>query len=136
MALEFASEDLKADIEVANAAVNNNGMALEFASEDLKANIEVTNAAVKQNREAKKFVKKLACTCNNSDNTILDEKCSNCGKTLPQPQPPPPPQPPPQLPVPVPAPAPAPASTSSDWSCPVCTLIIHYHQQYVEYVEQ
>ena len=36
-ALEYASEELKADTEIVLAAVKNNGMALEYASKKLKA---------------------------------------------------------------------------------------------------
>ena len=47
-ALQFASEELKADREVVLAAVQQDGLALEHASEELRANREVVLAAVKQ----------------------------------------------------------------------------------------
>jgi predicted methyltransferase len=52
LALEHASEALKADREVVLAAVQQNGLALEHASEALRANEEVVLAAVRQNRLA------------------------------------------------------------------------------------
>ena len=45
--LEDAPEDLRADKEVALAAVNQEGSALEYASEDLRADKEVVLAALK-----------------------------------------------------------------------------------------
>jgi len=48
-ALQFASDDLKADKEVVLAAVAQNGSALQFASDELKADKEVVLTAVAQN---------------------------------------------------------------------------------------
>ena len=47
--LAGASEELKADMEVALAAVTNDGLALEFVSSELRANKQVVLAAVSQN---------------------------------------------------------------------------------------
>ena len=46
LALEFASDDLKAEPEVVLAAVMEYGPALEFASDNLKARSEVVLAAI------------------------------------------------------------------------------------------
>ena len=46
LALQYASNELKADKEVALAAVKNTGYALEFASDELKADKEVVTTAV------------------------------------------------------------------------------------------
>ena len=49
MALQYASEDLRADAEVVAAAVSQNGLALQFASGNLKNNKEIVKAAIQNN---------------------------------------------------------------------------------------
>ena len=51
-ALEYASEDLKADRGVVLEAVKQEGYALEYASEDLQADLGVVLEAVKQDGDA------------------------------------------------------------------------------------
>jgi hypothetical protein len=56
MALEYASEELKADKEVVLAAISSSsGWALQFASEELKADKEVVLKAVSLNKQTLKF---------------------------------------------------------------------------------
>ena len=47
-ALDHASEDLKADREVVEAAIEQNGLALEYASDALKNDTDVQVAAGQQ----------------------------------------------------------------------------------------
>ena len=44
-AIEYASEELRADKEVVMAAVKNDGFALEYASDELKADKELVMLA-------------------------------------------------------------------------------------------
>ena len=46
-ALQYASEELKADKEVVMAAVTNDGLALQYASEELRADKEVVKPFIK-----------------------------------------------------------------------------------------
>ena len=55
LALEYASEDIKADPEVVLAAVGEYGPAFRYAAEHLKADPEVVLAAVKANPSALQF---------------------------------------------------------------------------------
>lgn len=52
LALQFATEDLQGDKEVALAAVRVNGLALQFVSAELRADPEVALVAVQQNGDA------------------------------------------------------------------------------------
>jgi len=54
-ALEYASDELKADKEIVLAAVTSVGYALQYAADDLKADKEVVLAAVKDEGIALKF---------------------------------------------------------------------------------
>ena len=56
LALQHASEDLRADREIVLAAVKQNGEALEYASEQLKSDDEVVLASVNQTFGALKYV--------------------------------------------------------------------------------
>lgn len=56
LALEFASDELKANFEIALEAVKNDGLAIEFASEDLQNNIDIAKAAITNNIEACDYI--------------------------------------------------------------------------------
>jgi hypothetical protein len=52
MALQYTSDELRADKEVVLAAVTRNGMALQYTSDELRDDKEVVLAAVTQSRYA------------------------------------------------------------------------------------
>ena len=54
----LVAQKLRADKEIALAAVNNNGFALESAIEELRADKEVVLAAVRENGYALRFAAK------------------------------------------------------------------------------
>ena len=54
-ALQDASKDLQANLEIVMAAVKQDGLALQYASPYLRANPEIVMAAVKQNGGALYF---------------------------------------------------------------------------------
>ena len=62
LALECASEALRADKEVVLAAVQQDGGALQFASETMCADKEVVVAAVQQDWHVLQFAAKEPCT--------------------------------------------------------------------------
>ena len=49
LALEYASDELKDDVEIVITAVNNNGLALMYASDELKKDNDIIRAAVSEN---------------------------------------------------------------------------------------
>ena len=77
-AFETLSPELKADKEVALAAVTNEGMTLKFASPELKADKEVALAAVKQNGSALEF----ASPALKSDKEVVLAAVTNKGMAL------------------------------------------------------
>lgn len=55
LALQFASNHLRNTISIVQSAINKNGLALEFASNDIRSKFNIVLRATKQNKDALKF---------------------------------------------------------------------------------